>query len=233
MTMKKDHSKILLAEDDPNFGSVLRDYLTINEYEVRLCKDGKEALAAFEAEAFDLCILDVMMPLMDGFTLAREIRSRDTGIPMIFLTAKSMKADVLEGFKIGADDYITKPFDSEILLYKIRAILNRNADNEGDKPTEFDIGRLHFDYTLRTIRDGDTVHNLSPKEGELLYLLCLKMNDLLRREEALKKIWGNDNYFTARSMDVFIAKIRKYLGADPNVELVNIHGSGFRLVVKE
>ncbi len=231
--MKAQKFKILLAEDDPNFGAVLRDYLTMNDYEVKLCKDGSEAFGAFQASHFDLCILDVMMPVKDGFTLAREIREKDSVIPMIFLTAKSMKSDVLEGFKIGADDYITKPFDSEILLYKIKAILNRNLEKDKDKPTAFNIGKLHFDYKMRTITNGAETFKLSPKEGELLYMLCLHMNDLLRREEALKKIWGNDNYFTARSMDVFIAKIRKYLSADPHVELVNIHGSGFKLEVKK
>ncbi len=230
--MKDRKFKILLAEDDPNFGAVLRDYLSINDYEVKLCKDGYDAYAAFSTSYFDLCILDVMMPVKDGFTLAREIREKDKSIPMIFLTAKSMKADVLQGFKVGADDYITKPFDSEILLYKIKAILNRNKEDENSKPSEFRIGKLHFDYKMRTLTDGKTVNKLSPKEGELLYMLCHKMNDLLKRDEALKKIWGNDNYFTARSMDVFIAKIRKYLSADPDVELMNIHGSGFRLSVK-
>lgn len=229
--MKDRKYKILLAEDDPNFGSVLRDYLAINDYQVKLCKDGSEAFTAFQNGTYDLCILDVMMPVKDGFTLAREIREKNKNIPMIFLTAKSMKNDMLEGFKIGADDYITKPFDSEILLYKIKAILNRNRDDDENLPKEFKIGKLVFDYKLRTITDGKTKHSLSPKEGELLYLLCLRMNDLLKREEALKKIWGDDNYFTARSMDVFVAKLRKYLSADPSIELLNIHGSGFRLVV--
>lgn len=229
MTDRK--TKILLAEDDPNFGSVLRDYLSINDYDVKLCKDGSEAFAAFINSHYDLCILDVMMPVKDGFTLAREIREQNKNVPLIFLTAKSMKTDMLEGFRSGADDYITKPFDSEILLYKIKAILSRNQGGE-DIATQFEIGKLKFDARLRTIDDGKTLHRLSPKEGELLHLLCLRMNDLLRREEALKKIWGDDNYFTARSMDVFIAKIRKYLSADPSIELENIHGSGFRLIVK-
>jgi two-component system, OmpR family, response regulator len=232
--MKEKTPRILLAEDDTNFGAVLRDYLTMNDYDVKLCKDGNEALQTFLNNNFDICILDVMMPLKDGFMLAREIKEKNQNIPIIFLTAKTLKNDVLEGFKIGADDYITKPFDSEILLYKIKAILNRNKEsfNKDNLPNEFQIGIYHFNYKLRTVTDGKQTHKLSPKEGELLFLLCLKMNDLLRREEALKKIWRDDNYFTARSMDVFIAKIRKYLSGDPNIELMNIHGSGFRLIVK-
>jgi two-component system OmpR family response regulator len=232
--VKEKKSKILLAEDDTNFGAVLRDYLMMNDYDVKLCKDGNEALNAFLNGSYDICILDVMMPLKDGFMLAREIREKNSGVPIIFLTAKTLKQDMLEGFKIGADDYVTKPFDSEILLYKIKAVLNRNRENlnKENLPNEFKIGKYEFNYKLRTITDGKQQHKLSPKEGELLFLLCLKMNDLLKREEALKKIWGDDNYFTARSMDVFIAKIRKYLSGDPNVELMNLHGSGFRLMVK-
>jgi DNA-binding response OmpR family regulator len=232
--MKEKNPKILLAEDDTNFGAVLRDYLIMNDYDVKLCKDGNEALQTFLTYTFDICILDVMMPLKDGFMLAREIKEKNQNIPIIFLTAKTLKNDVLEGFKIGADDYITKPFDSEILLYKIKAILNRNKEGVGKEnlPNEFKIGKYDFNYKLRTVKGGKEEHKLSPKEGELLFLLCLKMNDLLKREEALKKIWGDDNYFTARSMDVFIAKIRKYLSGDPNIELMNLHGSGFRLMVK-
>jgi len=232
--MKEKKSKILLAEDDTNFGAVLRDYLTMNDYEVKLCKDGNDALDTFLTNSFDICILDVMMPLKDGFMVAREIREKNNSIPIIFLTAKTLKQDMLEGFKIGADDYITKPFDSEILLYKIKAVLNRNRENANKEhlPNEFKIGKYDFNYKLRTVSDGTHTHKLSPKEGELLFLLCLKMNDLLKREEALKKIWGDDNYFTARSMDVFIAKIRKYLSGDPDIELMNLHGSGFRLMVK-
>ena len=232
--MKEKNPKILLAEDDTNFGAVLRDYLTMNDYDVKLCKDGNEALQTFLSSSFDICILDVMMPLKDGFVLAREIKEKNQTIPIIFLTAKTLKNDVLEGFKIGADDYITKPFDSEILLYKIKAILNRNKEaiSKEHLPNEFKIGKYDFNYKLRTVTSGKEQHKLSPKEGELLFLLCLKMNDLLKREEALKKIWGDDNYFTARSMDVFIAKIRKYLSGDPKIELMNLHGSGFRLMVK-
>ncbi|MFI5220023.1 MAG: response regulator transcription factor [Bacteroidia bacterium] len=225
--------KILLAEDDANFGAVLRDYLCINDYDVKLCKDGSEALGAFLNNSFDLCILDVMMPVKDGFMLAREIREKNKTMPIVFLTAKTLKNDMLEGFKIGADDYITKPFDSEILLYKIKAVLNRNKEiPQENLPNDFKIGKYDFNYKLRTVSDGKQKHNLSPKEGELLFMLCLKMNDLLKRQDALKKIWGDDNYFTGRSMDVFIAKLRKYLSGDPNVELLNIHGSGFRLIVK-
>ncbi len=231
--MKEKSHRILLAEDDPNFGTVMHDYLDINDYEVTLCRDGKEAQEKFDKGFYDLCILDVMMPLMDGFALAKYIRSKNKEIPIIFLTAKSMKTDMLEGYRIGADDYITKPFDSEILLMKIKAILNRSKDEEAGKPMQFTIGKLVYDHKLRTLTTPETTYRLSPKEGELLRMLCLRMNDLLKRETALKKIWGDDNYFTARSMDVFIAKLRKYLSADPDIQLENIHGSGFRLMVKQ
>ena len=186
--MKEKKHKILLAEDDTNFGAVLRDYLMMNDYEVKLCKDGSEALKVFLASSFDICILDVMMPVKDGFMLAREIKEKNKNIPIIFLTAKTLKNDMLEGFKIGADDYITKPFDSEILLYKIKAVLNRNKEtvNVEDLPNEFKIGKYHFNYKLRTVTNEKDSHKLSPKEGELLFLLCLKMNDLLKREEAVK-----------------------------------------------
>lgn len=231
--MKEKTHRILLAEDDPNFGTVMHDYLDINDYEVTLCRDGKEAQEKFDKGFYDLCILDVMMPLMDGFALAKYIRSKNKEIPIIFLTAKSMKTDMLEGYRIGADDYITKPFDSEILLMKIKAILHRSKDEDAGKPMQFIIGSLQYDHKLRTLTTKETTYRLSPKEGELLRMLCLRMNDLLKRETALKKIWGDDNYFTARSMDVFVAKLRKYLSADPKIQLENIHGSGFRLMVKE
>jgi DNA-binding response OmpR family regulator len=230
--MKEKKFRILLAEDDPNFGIVLHDYLDIHDYEVTLCRDGRQAQQAFDNGQFDLCILDVMMPMMDGFALARYIRSKNKDVPIIFLTAKGLKSDVLEGYRTGADDYLTKPFDSEILLMKIKAILNRSRDEEKNQPSEFAIGSLHYNHKLRTLTTPEKIFRLSPKEGELLYMLCLRMNDLLRRETALKKIWGDDNYFTARSMDVFIARLRKYLSADPDVQLENIHGSGFRLIVK-
>ena len=224
---------ILLAEDDPNFGIVLRDYLELHDYNVTLCKDGCLGITAFRKGKYDLCILDVMMPEKDGFTLAREIKKLNPEVPLIFLTAKAMKEDMLEGFKIGADDYITKPFDSEVLLYKIKAVLNRKApvQQEQKEQTEFTIGQYKFQANLRILSRYETEVKLSPKEAELLKMLCLHLNDVLPRELALEKIWHEDTYFTARSMDVYIAKLRKYLRHDPSVEIINIHGRGYRLCV--
>lgn len=224
-------SKILLVEDDPNFGSVLKNYLELNEYDVKLCTDGFAGYDQFNAGKYDLCILDVMMPRKDGFTLAKEIREKDKQVPIIFLTAKSMKDDMLSGFQVGADDYITKPFDSEVLLYKLKAILKRSADKISD-PTqkEFDIGKFHFNYDHRSIKIDQQSVKLSPKEADLLRMLCLYKNELLPRQKALKEIWGDDNYFNARSMDVFITKLRKYLKEDPAIDILNIHGKGFRMI---
>jgi len=223
--------KILLVEDDPNFGSIMKSYLEMNDYEVTLKVDGKQGLSAFKSHAYDICILDVMMPEMDGFTLAREIKKTNSRVPFIFLTAKSLKADMLEGFKAGADDYITKPFDSEVLLYKIAAILKRKAPGETEaEVTEYNIGRFTFHHTLRSLSiNGETIQ-LSPKEAGLLRMLCTAKDGILVRKDALEAIWGNDNYFNGRSMDVFIAKLRKYLKADPAIEIINIHGNGFRLI---
>ena len=226
-------TKILLVEDDPNFGSIMKSYLELNDFEVVLRTDGKQGLEAFRAERFDICILDVMMPEMDGFTLAREIRKADLEIPFIFLTAKSLKEDMLEGFRTGADDYITKPFDSEVMLFKLQAILKRRMqrpDGETDQ-NEFTLGRYHFNYNLRTLADGAITQQLSPKEAGLLKMLCQARDGILLRREALEKIWGADNYFNGRSMDVFIARLRKHLKADPTIEIANIHGNGFRLVI--
>jgi len=226
-------TRILLTEDDPNFGAVLRDYLELNNFDVTLCNNGIVGLNTSQKKDFDLCILDVMMPEMDGFTLASEIRKRTPLVPFIFLTAKTLKADVVQGFKMGADDYITKPFDSDLLLYKIRAIVKRNDEIQPleELPTEFDIGHYHFNYKLRILKLGDMEQKLSPKEAELLRLMCAHMNDVLPRSVALRAIWGEDNFFTARSMDVFIVKLRKFLKDDPKVEIVNIHSNGYRLVV--
>lgn len=228
--MEQKH-KILLVEDDTNLGMVLKNYLELNDYDVTLERDGILGLAAFRREKFELCLLDVMMPNMDGFTLAEEIRDVDPDIPLFFLSAKTMKDDIIQGYKLGADDYITKPFDSEVLLLKIKAILKRNEEvNRDNENREFDLGGFHFNPKLRElIRDGKT-QTLSPKENELLKILCEHKNDLLPREIALKKIWGSDTYFNGRSMDVYIAKLRKYLKEDSDIEIVNIHGNGFRLV---
>ena len=233
--MIAEQKKILIVEDDFNFGNILRDYLILNDYNIVLAKNGIEGMEKFEKENFDLCILDVMMPFKDGFTLGKEIREKNENIPLFFLSAKTLKEDVLRGFKIGADDYLTKPFDSEVLLAKIKAILNRkNFVNIPESENfEFEIGKFSFNSKLRFLTYGeeDSI-KLSPKENQLLRLLVLHINDLLPREMALNKIWRDDNYFTSRSMDVYIAKLRKYLKPDESVGILNIHGEGFRLVVK-
>lgn len=236
-TMTAQKQRILLVEDDQNFGDVLRSYLEMHDYDVVLETDGDAGLNAYQNDEFSLCIFDVMMPKKDGFTLAREIRAKDEDMPIIFLTAKTMKDDILQGFKIGADDYITKPFNSEELLLRIQAILKRSQQRSdaNEDVKEFEIGKFHFNYPLRilTFKDGDesVQEKLSPKEAHLLKMFCVKKNDVLSRSEALTKIWGEDNYFTARSMDVFVTKLRKYLKLDPNIEIVNIHGNGFQLLV--
>ena len=229
--MEGKKPKILLCEDDQNLGMVLKNYLELNDYDVTLERDGRLGLAAFQREKYDICLLDVMMPNMDGFTLAEEIRDVDPDIPLFFLSAKTMKDDIIQGYKLGADDYITKPFDSEVLLLKIKAILKRNEEeNRISDNIEFDLGRFHFNPKLRELKHDDMTQTLSPKENELLKMLAEHKNDLLPRERALKKIWGSDTYFNGRSMDVYIAKLRKYLKDDTNIEIVNIHGNGFRLV---
>ena len=228
------HAKILLVEDDPNFGSIMRSYLELNDYQVILKTDGKQGLDAVTHDSFDICILDVMMPEMDGFTLAREIKKMHPDLPFVFLTAKSLKGDMLEGFKTGADDYITKPFDSEVMLYKLKAILKRHLQHDEEhKITEYTIGKFHYNATLRTLQIGDHTQTLSPKEAKLLKMLCDAQEGILTRKDALIKIWGDDNYFNGRSMDVFLARLRKYLKKDPKVEITNIHGNGFRLVIKD
>ena len=228
--------KILLVEDDPNFGTVLKDYLALNDYNVTHAKDGIEGLIMFKNNDFDLCILDVMMPRKDGFSLAQDIRSSNKEIPIIFLTAKTLKEDVLRGYQVGADDYLNKPFDSEVLLFKIKAILQRKESDTSaeDEQFEFEIGSFFFNSKLRHLSVGENEpQKLSPKESKLLKMLALHKNDLMPRELALTKIWRDDNYFTSRSMDVYIAKLRKYLKLDESVEILNIHGEGFRLVVKK
>src|ERR1044071_9039240 len=232
MAQDQQRSKVLLVEDDTNFGQVLKNYLELNDFSVELARDGILGLAAFRREKFDICLLDVMMPNMDGFTLAEEIRNVDPDVPLFFLSAKSMKEDILTGYKLGADDYITKPFDSEVLLLKIKAILKRNQElqEKQHSQVEFNIGGCHFNSKLRTLEINGSANTLSPKENELLTMLCEYKNDLLPREAALKRIWGSDTYFNGRSMDVYIAKLRKYLKEDSSVEIVNIHGNGFRLV---
>jgi len=230
--MKSD-KKILLVEDDPNFGRILKDYLTINNYDVTLAVNGIEGFEKYNKSVFDLCILDIMMPFKDGLTLAKEIREVNETIPVIFLTAKNLKDDVLKGYKIGADDYLTKPFDSEILLAKIKSILNRKPSlNIEEKDVfEFDFGEFSFNSKLRilTHKEGNTF-KLSPKENQLLKMLVISFDDLLPRDIALNKIWRDANYFTSRSMDVYIAKLRKYLEKDSSLKIINVHGEGFRLM---
>ena len=230
------NKKILVVEDDPNFGSILRDYLSLNSYSVILAKNGVEGYEKFKKNDFDLCILDVMMPFKDGFTLAKEIREKNNNIPIIFLTAKTLKEDVLRGFKVGADDYLSKPFDSDVLLAKIKAILNRQSSIEipESEDYKFKIGIFSFNSKLRILKNeiNKDLIKLSPKESQLLKLMVLHLNDLMPRQVALNKIWRDDNYFTSRSMDVYIAKLRKYLKIDPNIEIINIHGEGFRLIIK-
>lgn len=223
--------KILLAEDDLSFGEVLSNYLRLSGFEVSWCKNGIEAFKKFNtANYWDLCLLDVMMPEMDGFTLGAEIRKINTSVPLFFLTAKTLKEDILKGYKCGADDYIIKPFDAEVLLYKIQAILARSngKTHEQDKQ-RFTIGNYIFDYPTRMLTINSESTQLSPKESELLKYLCLYQNDVLTREIALRNIWKNDDYFSGRSMDVYIAKLRKHLQKDPSVEIISLHGKGFRL----
>ncbi len=233
-------AKLLLVEDDRNFGDVLRSYLEAHDYDVTLATDGVAGLEAYRRADWDLCIFDVMMPRLSGFELAKKIREDDTQTPIIFLTAKAMKDDVLNGFELGADDYITKPFNSEELLARINVILRRSQvpSDPKEEQTDFEFGKFHFNFPLRILTFTDdkgekSKDKLSPKEAQLLRLFAINKNDILSRSEALTKIWGEDNYFTARSMDVFVTKLRKYLKPDTAIEIVNIHGNGFQLLVKD
>lgn len=234
---KNKHMKstphIFLVEDDLSFGAVLKSYLEINDFSVEWVDDGQHALPHFRKGEFDICILDVMLPNVDGFTVGAEIRKINPDIPIIFLTAKNLREDVLQGYRIGADDYITKPFDTEVLIFKLKAILKRGNGNPAKESEYYHIGSYLFDYKLRTIERDRSKQKLSPKEAELLKMLCDNRNELLPRETALRKIWGDDGYFTARSMDVYLTKLRKQFTEDPSVEIRNIHGSGFMLEIKE
>lgn len=224
--------RILLAEDDENLGVLLKEYLQAKNYEADLTPDGERAFKSFQRNLYDLCILDVMMPLKDGFTLAKEIRAINKDIPIIFLTAKSLKEDVLHGFKLGADDYITKPFSMEELIFRIEAILRRtNADSKLSTQNVYKLGKYTFDFQKQSLTSEDDVHKLTTKESELLKLLCDNMNEILERNYALKSIWVDDSYFNARSMDVYITKLRKYLKDEPSVEILNVHGKGFKLII--
>jgi two-component system OmpR family response regulator len=226
-----DNIKILLAEDDSNLGILLRNYLAAKSYDTSLFINGSQALEAFSTGSFGLCILDIMMPEMDGLSLAREIRLTNPEIPIIFLTAKNQKEDIIDGFKSGADDYITKPFSMEELLYRIEAILRRTANPVTHKKDEsYIIGGYTFDPLKQMLTFKDQSIKLTTKESELLELLCRQSNEVLERNYALKTIWIDDNYFNARSMDVYITRLRKYLRKDPSVKILNVHGRGYKLI---
>lgn len=228
--MEEQHLKVMLAEDDSNLSTLLEEYLSLKGYEVDLFHDGQAALEGFRKNDYQICLLDVMMPKMDGFSLAREIRKSNKDVPIIFLTAKSMKEDKIEGFDLGADDYITKPFSMEELLARVKAVLRRTSKGSDEpEPAIYKFGKFEFDYDHQLLYINGDEKKLTTKESELLRMLCKYKNRVLEREEALNTIWGNDSYFTARSMDVFITKLRKYLKSDPNIQIINIHGTGYKL----
>ncbi|MGQ9846689.1 MAG: response regulator transcription factor [Bacteroidales bacterium] len=231
MELIKAH--ILLAEDDDNLGLLLQEYLNAKGYKTDLFTNGESALKAFKNSSYDLCLLDVMMPLMDGFTLAKEIRIVNENVPIVFLTAKSLKNDVVEGFKIGGDDYITKPFSMEELLFRIEAILRRTKGLIIQEKTNFNIGEYVFNADTQELIYHDEIIKLTTKETELLLLLCQNINQVLDRNYALKKIWLDESYYNARSMDVYITRLRKHLSKDPRIEIMNIHSKGFKLIVHE
>jgi DNA-binding response OmpR family regulator len=227
--------RILLVEDDANLGQLLQDSLGLQGYAVTLCRDGEEAFAVFCREGFDLCLIDVMLPEKDGLTLAREIRNAGNDVPLIFLTARALQEDRIEGFRAGADDYVTKPFNLEELTLRIEAVLRRSgpAGADGSGQVHFKLGRYRFDSAERTLAFGEDTRSLTSREAELLRLLCLHANRLLERKLALQVIWGSDTFFNARSMDVFISRLRKYLRGDPDLEILNVHGRGYRLLIRE
>ncbi len=233
MDEKIENARIMLCEDDENLGMLLREYLEAKGYNVELCVDGEEGYKAFQEKKFDLCILDVMMPKMDGFTLAYKIREINSEVPFMFLTAKTLKDDVKQGFELGADDYITKPFSMEEVVFRIEAILRRVRGKKSTNMSTFHIGNFTFDSKKQILSIGDKHAKLTTKESDLLKLLASKQNELLQRDYALRAIWVDNNYFNARSMDVYITKLRKLLKDDPNVELINVHGKGYKLVVPE
>lgn len=229
----EDTLKILLCEDDENLGMLLREFLQAKGYYATLCPDGEAGYKEFTKNKYDLCVLDVMMPKKDGFTLAKEIQQITSEVPIIFLTAKALKEDIVEGFKLGADDYITKPFSMEELVFRIEAILRRVRGKKSKESTTYQIGRFTFDTQKQLLTIGDQQTKLTTKENELLALLCAHRNEILQRDFALKTIWIDDNYFNARSMDVYITKLRKHLRADDQIEIINIHGKGYKLIVPE
>ncbi|MEZ4801075.1 MAG: response regulator transcription factor [Flavobacteriales bacterium] len=232
---KSTEPRILLVEDDTNLGFVVQDALKMEGFKVHLCKDGKEGLNQFNKEHYDLCLLDVMMPKKDGFSLAEDIRKTNTEVPIVFLTAKGMSEDKIKGFKLGADDYITKPFSSEELVLRIKAILKRNPNfkEEVKEKHRYEVGNFTFDFLNYELKIGEIKKKLTKKEAELLKLLCEHQDQVLERELIANMIWGDDSYFVGRSMDVFITKLRKYLSEDPRLSIVNVHGVGFRLEVAD
>lgn len=226
-----ENKKILLVEDDVNLGTILSEFLALKNMNVDLCNDGIKGLEKFNSEKYDLCLLDVMMPKKDGFTLAKEIRTINKSVPIIFLTAKSMQKDKIEGLQIGADDYITKPFNTEELLLRIHAILKRSKSiYESSNSGIYNIGKYLFNYSKRELKFKRSLQSLTFKEAELLRLLCENKNNILRRELALTEIWTEGNYFTSRSMDVYITKLRNYLKSDRSIQIENVHGVGFKLI---
>lgn len=233
MEERTEDVRILLCEDDENLGMLLREYLEAKGYRTELCIDGEEGFRAFNINEYDMCIFDVMMPKMDGFTLAQKIREKDTETPIIFLTAKNMKDDIRAGFEIGADDYITKPFSMEEVVFRIEAIMRRVKGKKSKETSSHMIGKFCFDTQKQILSIDNKQTKLTTKEAELLTLLSNKRNELLQRDYALKAIWIDDNYFNARSMDVYITKLRKHLKDDPNVEILNVHGKGYKLVITE
>lgn len=226
--------KVLLAEDDKNLGIILKAYLEAKGYPTELCTNGEEAMEMFLKIEFDFCIIDVMMPVKDGFTLAREIRRKNKTIPLIFLTAKSMQDDKLRGFEVGADDYITKPFSMEELLVRMQAILRRVESNRlpDTELKVYNIGNSQFNYTRQILKASDTEYRLTSKEAALLQVLCENVNEVVDRSMALRKVWDDDSFFSARSMDVYITKLRKYFRSDQSVQILNVHGVGFKLVAE-
>jgi len=225
--------KILLVEDDLNLGNLLQDSLEIKNFDVTLKRNGEDGLSEFKAEKYDMCIFDVMMPKKDGFTLAKDVRRLNSQVPIIFLTAKALKEDTIEGLKIGADDYMTKPFSMEELTLRMDNIFKRLPMADTIDQEDFKIGKFDFNNATRVLSIGGETQKLTTKESELLKMLALNLDRVLEREIALNSVWGTDSYFAGRSMDVYIAKLRKYLKADPNVEILNIHGTGFKLLVKK
>lgn len=225
--------KILLVEDDENLGSILKDFLELKNFEVTLSQDGEEGFKDFKGDDFDICVLDIMLPKKDGFTLAKEIRNLNGSVPIVFLTAKSLQNDVIEGLKLGADDYVTKPFSTEELILRINNILKRSGSSNGNSVNkDYLIGKFRFNYEQRILVDEKSETKLTSKESALLKMLCESKDEVLDRSEALKAIWKEDSYFTSRSMDVYITRLRSYLKTDESIKIINVHGEGFKLLVR-